>query len=165
MEIDTDAVRIAREHPTAPGVAALIAALDAYHADLYPPESNHGIPIAELAAPSVRFFVARRDEAAVGCVAYRLGQHRNAEIKRLYVSEAARGGDLGRRLMQAAEISARTEGIVGFRLETGIHNHAALKLYRSLGFDETGPFPPYSDDPLSVFMQKLIVGAASQAED
>ncbi|MDR3376816.1 MAG: GNAT family N-acetyltransferase [Ancalomicrobiaceae bacterium] len=157
MKIDTDAVRIAREHPTAPGVAELIAALDAFHADLYPPESNHGIPIAELAASTVRFFVARMGEAAVGCVAYRLGQHRNAEVKRLYVSEAARGRDLGRRLMQAAEISALIDAVIALRLETGIHNHAALKLYRSLGFNETGPFPPYWADPLSVFMQKLLV--------
>jgi putative acetyltransferase len=157
MGNDGEAIRIAREHPSAPGVAELIAASDAFHAGLYPPESNHGISIAELAAPTVRFFVARAGEAAVGCVAYRLGPNRGAEIKRLYIAEEARGLDLGRKLMQAAETAALIEGIIGFCLETGIHNHAALKLYRALGYGEIGPFPPYSDDPLSVFMKKLLI--------
>ncbi|MDR3495252.1 MAG: GNAT family N-acetyltransferase [Ancalomicrobiaceae bacterium] len=157
MSIDGEAMRIAREHPTAPGVAELIAASDAFSAALYPPESNHGIGLDELAGPAVRLFVARAGDAAIGCVAYKRQAGGFAEVKRLYVTERARGLQLGALLMAAIEASARADAVAVLRLETGIYNDAALTLYRRLGFAEIGPFPPYRDDPLSVFMQKVLV--------
>ena len=41
---------IARENPTAVGVAELIAASDAFAAALYPAESNHGSDLAKSKA-------------------------------------------------------------------------------------------------------------------
>jgi putative acetyltransferase len=46
-------------------------------------------------------------------------------------------------------------------LETGIHQPAALSLYRSAGFIEREPFAPYLPDPLSVFMEKRIYVVSS----
>ncbi|MGI9311875.1 MAG: hypothetical protein ACR2P7_10210, partial [bacterium] len=42
------------------------------------------------------------------------------------------------------------------RLETGVHQAAAIGLYARLGFIRRGPFGDYADDPLSVFMEKKL---------
>ena len=42
------------------------------------------------------------------------------------------------------------------RLEIGIHQHEAIDLYKRLGYSETAPFGNYTEDPLSVFMEKKI---------
>ena len=44
------------------------------------------------------------------------------------------------------------------KLETGPSQPEALRLYASCGYERRGPFGKYSDDPLSVFMQKRIEG-------
>ena len=42
----------------------------------------------------------------------------------------------------------------GVRLEVGVHQPAALHLYRGAGYVERTPFGAYSHDPLSVFMEE-----------
>jgi putative acetyltransferase len=42
------------------------------------------------------------------------------------------------------------------RLETGIHQHEAIDLYKKLGYLEIASFGDYTEDPLSVFMEKKI---------
>lgn len=42
------------------------------------------------------------------------------------------------------------------KLETGILQPAAIALYRSAGFRETGCFGDYRPDPLSMFMEKVL---------
>ncbi len=158
-----DDIVIAIEGPQSAGVAALIAASDAFSAALYPPESNHGIDLRALAASTVSLFVARRDGAALGCVAVKRGVDGEAEVKRLFVADGARGLRLGERLMAALEIHARDHAVRVLRLETGIHNHAALKLYRSLGYCDTGPFGSYRPDVLSVFMRKDLAAQGADA--
>ena len=43
------------------------------------------------------------------------------------------------------------------RLETGIHQKEAIKLYERLGYYRIDPFGEYKVDPLSVFMEKKLV--------
>ena len=105
-----------------------------------------------LARPDVRFFVARRDGVAVGCVAVRLYRD-YSDVKRLYVADSQRGTGLGRRLMETILETARDKGLGLLRLETGIHNHASLALYHRLGFQPRGPFGTYAPDPVSVFLE------------
>jgi putative acetyltransferase len=42
------------------------------------------------------------------------------------------------------------------RLETGVHQHEALGLYRSAGFEEIRRYGPYADDELSVCFEKSL---------
>ena len=42
------------------------------------------------------------------------------------------------------------------RLETGIHQHEALGLYRSAGFEEIPRYGPYEDEELSVCFEKPL---------
>ncbi len=50
----------------------------------------------------------------------------------------------------------RARGVRLARLETGVHQHEALGLYADMGYTKRGPFGSYSDDPLSVFMEKRL---------
>ena len=140
----------------APDAAALITELDGYLAGLYPPQSNHGLTIAQIAQPNVRFFVLRQAGEAIGCGAFVNVDGEYAEIKRMYVRPGERGRRLGRRLLEFVEARARDDGLRLARLETGIAQPEALALYERSGYRRRGPFGSYEPDPLSVFMEKAL---------
>ncbi len=150
-------MRIALEPADQPEVIALIDALDAYQKPLYPPESHHGIDLAALSRPEVLFAVLR-DEAgtALGCGALVLDGQGNGELKRMYLQPQHRGGGRARALLHFLEAAGLERGCRTFRLETGIHQHAALALYTATGYARRGPFADYGPDPLSVFMERTI---------
>jgi putative acetyltransferase len=151
---------LAPESPRQDAVIRLLAALDAYQSALYPAESNHFLDLDALAAPNVRFFVARLDGEAVGCGALRIHHYTETggygELKRMYVAPAARGHRIARRILERIEAEARAAGLACLRLETGIHQPEALTLYRSAGYAERGAFGAYAPEPLSVFMEKIL---------
>lgn len=149
-------MQITVEDPDQPDIRALLQASDAYMAALYPAESNHLLDVKSLQAPEVTFLAARIDGTAVGCGAIVKSAYGWAEIKRMFVSPAARGRKLGRLLLERLETVAAARGARLLRLETGVNQPEALALYRSAGFVEIGPFGAYCADPLSVFMEKPI---------
>jgi putative acetyltransferase len=144
------------ESPRQADVERLLEALDGYQSALYPPESNHLLDVEALAAPSIRFLVARRAERALGCGALRIDAAGYGELKRMFVVPEARGLRLGRRILDRLEEEARRVGLSCMRLETGIHQPEALGLYRSAGYVEREAFGDYRPDPLSVFMEKSL---------
>jgi putative acetyltransferase len=154
-------IRITIENPAQAEVAGLLEASDAYMASLYPAESNHMLDIASLQRPEVTFLVARVDGRALGCGAVVSSGQGWAEIKRMFVSPAARGLKLGRRLLDELEAVAARSGESLLRLETGAKQPEALALYRSAGFVEVGPFGGYRPDPLSLFMEKPLAAGGS----
>jgi putative acetyltransferase len=144
------------ESPDQPEIRALLARLDAYCAALYPAESNHLISIDELLQGDVLFLVARDvDGAAAGCAAL-VNRDGYGEIKRMFVDEHQRGSGAGRQLMEHIGIFAAMCGLRTLRLETGVHQPAALALYERAGFVRCPPFGDYREDPLSVFMEKQL---------
>ncbi len=150
-------IAIAAESPRQDAVISLVAALDRYLLDLYPADTCHLLDIDTLEAPDVRFFVARKDGVPVGCAALRVDPTRYGEIKRMYVDPAARGHRIGDRLLARLEEQARIEGLTALLLESGIHQHEALALYRKAGFTDRGPYACYEDNGVSVFMEKPLL--------
>ena len=142
--------------PRLPEVGDLIRASDAYAQALYPAESNHLVDIESLAQPHVIFCVARREGEIAGCGAAVLQPEGYAEIKRMFVREAARGHGVGRQVLAFLEEQVRGRGIALTRLETGIYSHDAIRLYERMGYVKIGPFAGYWDDPLSVFYEKRL---------
>lgn len=119
---------IARETPDQAEVLRLLRLADERAAALYPAESRHGPTVAALLDQGVRFFVARLAGVAIGCGGFaRLGGA-TAELKRLFVEEAARGCGVGRLILQAVEAAARREGITVMLLETGVSSVEARAL-------------------------------------
>src|ERR1700693_6307888 len=52
-------LKIAIEDPSQPDIVALLRDGEAHSAKLYPPESNHHMPLSALRAPNLRFLVVR----------------------------------------------------------------------------------------------------------
>ena len=77
-----------------------------------------------------------------------------AEIKRLWVSPAARGLGLARRLMAANREVARELSVKVLRLDTNRALPEAARLYRASGWTEIDRF---SDDPYAdYFFEKRL---------
>ena len=152
----TVTLTIRPEAPDQPEVLALIEALDAQMAVLYPPESNHLLDIAALSDPAVTFLVVRDGGAVIGCGALKRDPRGWGEVKRMVVRPEQRGHGIGKRVLAALQAVACDAGLPLLRLETGIHNKDALALYRGAGFVEYEAFGDYAPDPLSVFMEKRI---------
>lgn len=149
-------LQIAFETPNQPGIIALIADLDAYQLTLYPPESVYALDLKSLMQPEVKFAVARDAAGAlVGCAAVVLSNG-YGEIKRMYVKPEARGLGAAKGLMAALEQATRIAGCDLMVLETGPAQPEAIALYARHGFSVCGPYGDYRDDPLSVFMRKVL---------
>ena len=144
--------------PAHPDIVALIAALDSYQSALYPAESNHLLDLTQLPAHTLIMMVIRdRQLNAVGCGAVVLNSDGSGEMKRVYIDPAHRGQQLGEKLLAALEDEALSRSCHTLRLETGIEQHAAVRLYERCGYQLRAAFAPYVEDPLSLFMEKLLV--------
>jgi putative acetyltransferase len=147
---------IAVESPRQEGVIRLLDMSSAYAKSLYPPESNHMLDLSSLEKADVTFWVARVEDAIVGCCALVEAGDGTAEIKRMFVDPAARGRNVARKLMETLEATALERGLSAIRLETGIYQPEAIGLYRKFGYFEIPAFGSYQPDPLSLFMEKRL---------
>jgi GNAT superfamily N-acetyltransferase len=147
---------ISPEHPASPDAASLIAELDAHLEPLYPRESRHGFSVQKLIADSVAFFVIRAGGVPAGCGGIKLFGAEYGEIKRMFVRPDFRGAGLGKLMLDHLAAYAKAHGVGVLRLETGIHQHAAIRLYEREGFQRIPPFGPYTDDPVSRCYEKRI---------
>ena len=145
---------IAVENVYRPGISELIALSDAYSDERYPPEGNFATALDDLDTPDISLVVARAGADAVGCVGLKFESDGIAELKRLFVHPGARGGGLGRKLMDFLEALARERGVRRINLETGPLNTEAVKLYKVYGYAPCGPFGDYEENPYSLFMTK-----------
>jgi len=156
--------RIETLDPDAPEVRDIIAAADEFYRELYPAESNHLESAEALKRPGMLFVGCRVDGrlAASGAAKVMTDDGNYAEIKRVFVLDEYRGRGLSCQIMEHLEAQLRGRGVGMFRLETGIHQPAAIGLYRKLGYRERGPFGNYRPDPLSVFMEKRVDAAGAE---
>lgn len=151
-------ITVTRERPDTPDAIALIEELENLLAPQYPDESRHGYSVEKLIAQGVAFFVLRDDGRAAACGGVQLFGAEYAELKRMFVRHEYRGRGFAKRILDELAAYSRANGVSLLRLETGIHQHEAIGLYEQWGFRRIGPFGPYRDDPLSVFMERRIEG-------
>ncbi len=100
--------------------------------------------IDAMRAPHGSFVVALSDGQPIGCAALKSQGTDWAEVKRVWVSPAARGLGLARKLMAEIEAQTRARAIPLLRLDTNHGLPEALALYRRLGWTE---IPRYNDNP------------------
>jgi putative acetyltransferase len=151
----SEELTIAVEGAERDDVRALLQAAWSWSADLYPPESRHGLDLAAYACPEVTLLVARAAGVALGCGAFQLDGDRSAELTSMFVVPQAQGRGIGRAILAAIE-EALCGRVAVLRLETGVRQPAAIRLYEGAGYHRRGPFGSYRDDPLSVFMEKPL---------
>ncbi|MGH8864445.1 MAG: GNAT family N-acetyltransferase [Burkholderiales bacterium] len=99
----------------------------------------------KYAEPEGCLLLAWKDGTVVGCAAFRRVDERICEMKRVYVRPAARGTNLGRRLVERVLQEARAAGYVRICLDVLPEFIAAQRLYESLGFQ---PAPPVTFNPV-----------------
>jgi DNA-binding MarR family transcriptional regulator/GNAT superfamily N-acetyltransferase len=99
----------------------------------------------EVRPPAGQFLVAYRHGEPIGCGAVKHKAAAPSEIKRMWISPAARGLGLGRRLLGELEACAAA-GADTARLETGAVLSEALELYRSAGWVEV---PAFNEEPFA----------------
>jgi len=149
-------ILVQTDDPASPAARELIERLDILMSSLYPAESNHLLSVEALRQPNVTFLTAGVDGEVAGCGAFVNQGGDYAEIKRMFVLPEFRGLKLGRRILEELENRARASGLAFARLEMGIHQPEALLLYERAGYQRRGPFGDYSEDPLSIFMEKKL---------
>ena len=113
-----------------------------------------GLP-GEYSPPDGCLMLALCDHEVAGCIAVRDLGGGVCEMKRMYVRPGFRDRKIGRDLAKEAIAHARAAGYRRMRLDTDSAMHAAIALYRSLGFAGIGPYRhnPY---PGAVFMELAL---------
>jgi putative acetyltransferase len=149
------ALTVTDADPRDPQASALLRRSQALMRALFPPEDNFFLDIDALAAPDIRFFVARRGAEVLGTGALALREG-YGEVKSMFVAEEARGQGIAGALLARIEAEARAHGLPCLRLETGNVLHEAHRLYARHGFAPRGPFGDYPDAPSSLFMEKPL---------
>jgi len=94
----------------------------------------------EYAPPAGCLLLATQGKEIVGCVALRPLGGLLCEMKRLYVVPEWRGKGIGLILAEAVIREAFRIGYGRMRLDTVPSMTSAIRLYRSLGFKEIGPY-------------------------
>jgi putative acetyltransferase len=144
------------ENPRQIDVLALLQQGDDFALSLYPAESYYGLDVAALERPDVSLYVAREGGVALGTAAIVDRGDGSAEVKRMFVTDTARGLGVGRTLLGAIEAHARAAGISLLQLETGLPQAAAIALYERAGYRQIPRFGQYINDPTSYCMEKRL---------
>ena len=149
---------ITEERPDTADAMQLIAELtEDLNPTLYPQTSIHGYNVEKLIREGVHFFVLRQDGVPAGCGGVQFFGAEYGEVKRMYVRPPFRGQGLGRLILDHLAACARQHGVSVLRLETGIYQLDAIRLYEHYGFQRIGPFGDYREDQYSLYYEKRLV--------
>jgi GNAT superfamily N-acetyltransferase len=149
-------IRIVEVRADSADAIQLIGELDAHLlAHSYPPQSRHAFSVDKLVRESVAFFVTYYDDQLAGCGGIKMfGDY--GEVKRMYVRPVHRGKGLGKAMLNRLVEYAKSRKVSLLRLETGIYEVEAIRLYEGFGFTRRSPFGEYVEDALSVYLEKRI---------
>jgi ribosomal protein S18 acetylase RimI-like enzyme len=149
-------LRIERLPITHPDAARLVEEVQEEYVVRYGGRDDTPLDPSMFEAPRGAFFVGYLDNEPVATGAWRLrddvpalGSTRTAEIKRMYVAEAARRTGMARRILAHLEATAQVAGAEVMILETGMAQPEAIALYESSGYVRIDDFGHYKDQPLS----------------
>lgn len=131
--------------------------LESMHA-LSPAESVHALDVSRLRSPDITLWSAWQDATLLGCGALKLLNRTHGEVKSMRTANAHRRKGVGLAILTHIIEAAASRHLERLSLETGAMDafKPARCLYERFGFSYCGPFPPYADDPNSVFMTKRL---------
>ncbi|MGW0436415.1 GNAT family N-acetyltransferase [Micromonospora sp. NPDC003197] len=113
---------------------------------------------AEYVLPSGVFVVAYCDGVPAGCGGYRWFDRPSGtvEIKKTYSVPRMRGLGVGRALLVWLERHAVAAGARRGILETGVRNHAAIRLFHEFGYRSIESYVPSRDPEINRAFTKLL---------
>jgi putative acetyltransferase len=152
---DTATLTIGSDDPIGETAQKLVHDLCAELSERYgsPPSP---FSLSEAAKERSIFLVARLGSQPIGCGAIRQIDNDTAEVKRMYVSPAARRGGIAWRILAELERHAAGFGYRAVRLETGIFQPEAQRLYEKCGYQRIAAFGSYVGNPTSVCFEKVF---------
>jgi len=147
-----------------PDSVKLITGVQQVYVDRYGDEDVTPVDPAEFSAPQGYFVVGYLDSVPVACGGWRAHDEApveplvvgDAEIKRMYVVDSARGRGLARRVLAHLEETAALAGRTRIVLETGTRQPEAIALYESSGYSRMPNFGTYRDHPDSLCFGKAL---------
>jgi ribosomal protein S18 acetylase RimI-like enzyme len=124
-------------------------------------DARYGTPpspfsFSEATSDRAIFLIACLDGEPIGCGAIRHLDDDTAEVKRLYVAPPGRRQGIARRVLAELERHAVAFGYQALRLETGILQPEAQRLYESCGYRSISAFGCYAGNPTSVCYEKAL---------
>ncbi len=148
-------MRIEIDDLTRPAIHALLSEHLAHMNELSPPMQVFALDLSKLQSPDITFLTVWDDKLLLGCGALKALGARHGEIKSMRTPASLRGRGAGRAVLHQIIEIARQRGYDLLSLETGTHPEfsPAHRLYKSAGFQESGPFANYKEDPHSMFME------------
>ncbi len=112
----------------------------------------------EHARPQGTILLALLGDEPVGCGMTHALDAQTSEIKRVYVTEGARGRGVAAQICTALEDQARADGYTRMVLDTSKNLTDAQRLYARLGYALRGPYQPLPPDVVDalVFFEKPL---------
>lgn len=102
------------------------------------------------------YLLAWRDGVSVGCGALREVDAFTGELRRMFVTPAARRDGVATEVLAHLEREALALGYHRLVLETGAHQQAAIALYSGCGWRRVAAYGPFVGDPMSVCFGKTL---------
>jgi GNAT superfamily N-acetyltransferase len=154
---------VSYDHPDA---QRLIAEVQAEYVRRYGGPDVSPVDVLEFQPPRGRFAVGYLDSEPVAMGGWRRHDDADpqtswavpaAEVKRMYVTDAARGRGYARAVLAYLEDTARGAGVRWLLLETGRVQPEALALYESSGYQRVPPFGYYAEGKLAIHLGKDLL--------
>jgi GNAT superfamily N-acetyltransferase len=147
-----------------PEVQRLVEEVQSFYVTIYGGRDDSPVDAAEFEPPSGLLLLATVDGVGVAMGGWRLRAdlaarydgERVAEVKRMFVSPAARNRGHARLVLARLESTAREAGVDRLVLETGTPQQEAISLYVSSGYEPTLRFGHYADSDVSRYYAKAL---------
>lgn len=153
-------LRIAQDSTAAEDVRSLVEANVRDNYAVSPADSVHVLGPEALLDAQIILWSARDlstgEALAIGAIKFLSAEE--AEVKSMRTAETARGRGIAGELLRTMMQECRQRGVLDLYLETGIEDFfaPARALYARVGFEETGPFADYIEDPNTVFLTRSL---------
>ena len=156
-------MRIELDNLSRPAVHDLLHEHLANMYELSPADKVFALDLSKLRSPDITFWTVWDGDALLGCGALKELTPKHGEIKSMRTPAKIRRRGAGRAVLAQIIQTARVRGYEILSLETGSHPAflVAQQLYRSCGFEYSGPFAAYKEDPNSVFMSMRLEDSAA----
>jgi putative acetyltransferase len=130
---------------------------------LSPPEQVFALDLSKLKSSDITFWTVWEEDVLIGCGALKELTPTHGEIKSMRTPARLRSRGAGRAVLTRIIETARQRRYRLLSLETGTHPAflAAQQLYKSVGFQESGAFADYREDPHSLFMELRLSESAA----